>query len=74
MKLCFLCNQPTTRLRHLHHITAPPTTAREVVPICPACNPDWTFALLEELRSNIAFLNQTPPGQLDFARPQSDNK
>lgn len=65
---CFLCQKPTHLARSLTQLTAAPATPNDSVPICRACNDDWTFSLLQNLNADLAFINKSPPGLLIFAR------
>lgn len=49
---CFVCDEPTKRLRSMtlpHHV---PKDANDQVRICLACDEDWTEALVRERIEN----------------------
>ena len=70
MHHCFLCHQPTQRLMSLTLLETPPATARDTVPICTSCAPDWNFALMVNLSADLTYVAKTPPpSNLSFTRP-----
>lgn len=68
MNFCFLCQQPTERIRSLSQVNANPSTPLDAVPICQECTTDWNFSLMEILRSDISHLNKQPIALTPFTR------
>jgi len=68
MTRCFLCARPTERLRSLTQVNANPSGPLDAVPICPSCQQDWSFSLMEILRSDLALLNHQPIALTTFDR------
>jgi hypothetical protein len=55
--ICFVCGHAATRQRSLTQLSTPPTGMGDAVPLCCACDEDWTFALLSIVRLDLAGLN-----------------
>lgn len=53
MNPCFICRAPTHGFRSLTMLTAPPAGPHDAVPICPACNESWSFALIQNLHADM---------------------
>ncbi len=74
MNPCFVCNTPTAGHRSLTQITAPPTGPHDAVPICAACHPDWSFALVGILRQDLAGLDVLANPKTDITTdPRKNN-
>ena len=50
---CFICRRPAQAFRSLTMLPSPPAGPHDAVPICPACNEHWTFALAQNLHADL---------------------
>lgn len=76
MHPCFLCSQPATSFRSLTQLTAAPAGPHDAVPICAACQDDWSFSLLGITRIDLAGLTllAKPKSASPPPNPRHNNK
>ena len=54
---CFICGGSATSVRSLTQLTTAPTGPHDAVPVCPACQEDWSFSLLSIVSTDLAGLH-----------------